>query len=399
MTTNIKELLKKYEEHTATQEEIDYITEKLEEFNLLQEQLLKEDFDLETLSTDLPEIDTKQLKKQVNKKIRNLILLVFTGVISLFLIFQFAVTPVLNQFYFNPMDKEKTSHIPTFNLVSSVYTELTQPTLRLGYVTNKKTGIGTYEIEKGYTSLLSTDTHRAYENPSITYTIKRNKVIENTENNLNYQMNPIWHYDKNRDPDFHQQFKDKKIQKMKELPKSSGLDVALSFKEPLTIEETLAFLETEGLPGDSNYQLHWFSVENKNINIGFDWFGTFPILSEYIGTNDAYLLSLNKKYPNLFPGASRSQDISNISQSLENHFSSALSFMIDHEELLEKQETQYSTVILKEVLKETEKKGVKINGVYLSGTPKGITHLAEKEEVINIDVIGTELFSTFFNDD
>ena len=398
MTTNLKELLEKYKNKTATEEEMNLVKEKLEEFSLLQDQLLKEDIELTDFENSINSIDTKNIKKQVNKKFLKLVLLIFTLLMSCFLVFQFVLKPVLNTFYFNPTTKEKGAPIPSFNLVSAVYTELTQPVLRLGYVTSTNTGIGTYEIEKGYTSLMNTQNNGLFNAPTLTYTLKRNEVLPNSESEINYSPAPIWRYEDSRDINFHQDFKDQTIKKMKELPKSSGLDVALSFKEPLTIEETLKLLEADGLPGDSNYRLNWFSVDNKNINIGFDWFGTFTILSEYVGTNDPYLLSLNKKYPNLFPGAPNSSGIDNISQSLEEHFISALSYIIDEKAYLEKQESQYSDKMFKNILDEQKKNGVKINGVYLSGTPEAIIKFAEKDEVINVDIQGTELYSTFFTD-
>lgn len=395
MTTNLKELLHKYNNNTASKEEIKLIEEKIEEFNLLQEQTLTEETDIENVKVSETTIDIKKIKKQVNRKISKIIFFIFTGLISLLLVFYFVISPLINNFYFNPNEKQEEAPIPEFNLVSAVYTELTQPYLRLAYVSNKNTGIGTYDIEKGYSSVISTN-QTVFQEPTIHYTLKRGQTI--VPNEIPYSLAvPIQPLDSS-DDSMYETLKQQKLTKIKDLPSSSQLNVALSFKEPLTIAETLELLESDSIPSDSNYRLNWFSVANSEINLGFDWYGTFQILENKLGRDDPYLLSLNEKYPNLFPGAPRSQKVHDPSKDLEEHFTSSLRYIIDNKELLEKQESRYSSELLSKVLKETNKNGIKIDGVYLSGTPKALTKFGSKENISHIDVQSTELYNDTFSD-
>lgn len=396
MTINLKELLHKYNNNTASKEEIKLVEEKIEEFILLQEHTLTDEINLDNLKISDTTVDTKKIKKQINRKISNIIFLIFSGLISLLLIFYFVITPFINNLYFNPNEKKEGATIPEFNLVSAVYTELTQPYLRLAYVTNKNTGIGTYDIEKGYSSVISTN-QTVFQNPTIRYTLKRGQTIVPNEIPYNVTM-PIQHFEASDDDSMYESLKQQKLTKIKDLPSSSQLNVALSFKEPLTIAETLALLESDSIPSDSNFRLNWFSVANSEINLGMDWFGTFQILEDKIGRNDPYLLSLNKKYPNLFPGAPTSRKVYDQSKDFEEHFTSSLRYIIDNQELLDKQESHYSSELLNKVLEETNNNGIKINGVYLSGTPKAITTFGSKENIAHIDVQSTELYSDTFSD-
>lgn len=396
MTINLKELLHKYNNNTASKEEFKLVEEKIEEFNLLQEQILTDEINLDNFKISETTIDTKKIKRQVNQKISKIVFLIFAGFISLLLIFYFVITPFINNLYFNPNEKKEGASIPEFNLVSAVYTELTQPYLRLAYVTNKNIGIGTYNIEKGYSSVISTN-QTVFQNPTINYTLKRGQTIVTNEIPYNVTI-PIQHFDSSNDDSMYETLKKQKLAKIKDLPSSSQLNVALSFKEPLTIAETLVLLESDSIPSDSNYRLNWFSVANSEISLGMDWFGTFQILEDKLGRNDPYLLSLNKKYPNLFPGAPTSQKVYDRSKDLEEHFTSSLRYIIDNEELLDKQESHYSSELLYKILQDTNNNGIKINGIYLSGTPKAIATFGSKENIAHIDVQSTELYSDAFSD-
>ena len=399
MNSNLKELLHKYNNQTAKEEEIELIKEKVEEFNLLQEQALKDESPLNQLELDFESVDTDKIKKQVNRKIGKLVLLIFTCLIGLLLTIFLVITPLMNHFYFNPNDKQKNATIPEFNLVSAVYTDLTQPYLRLAYVTSENTGPGSYQVEKGYSSALST-AQSNFSNPNFNYSIKRGKTIVTNEPPHNDTAPLLIHFESSSDDSMYEDFKTKRLEKIQALPDSSLLNVALSFKKPLSIKDTLTFLESETYPSASNYRLNWLSVSNtEDISLGIDWFGTFQILEDKVGRSDPYLLSLNKTYPNLFPGAPTHQEINNQSQALEDHFLSSLAYVTDNQDLLEKQESFYSPELLKKILTETKENGVKINGVYLSGTPKAINKFASKPEVANIDVHSTELYNDNFSDE
>lgn len=107
MTINLKELLHKYNNNTASKEEIKLVEEKIEEFILLQEHTLTDEINLDNLKISDTTVDTKKIKKQVNRKISNIIFLIFSGLITLLLIFYFVITPFINNLYFNPNEKKK----------------------------------------------------------------------------------------------------------------------------------------------------------------------------------------------------------------------------------------------------------------------------------------------------
>lgn len=394
MTENLKILIEKYKSNTATESEKKIVEEKLTEYTLLQDLMLENEPLLEIpLDSETVKIDQKKMKRQINRKLTKLITLIMTLFISLGLIFYLLITPLLNHFYFNPNEKEKSAPIPTFNLVSSLYTELTNPAFRLNNVTSTKDGIGNYAISKTYDSTMDTLNPNA---KVVSYSIKRNEVITPYEAFLPV-VAPIAKLEKDTDTSIYSALKDKNLNKLKTLPTSSEIDASFLFEEPLTMEETLNLFETAAFPIESNYRVNWFSVANPNFSLGFDWFGTFPILQEAAGKSDPYLVSLNEKYPQLLPNAAQSQTIESYPKAMEDHFISSLSYILDNQESFEKLETQYSFELLENSLDYIKEHGVKINGVYLSGTTDAIIKFGEKNQVLNIDILGTSLFSSSYS--
>ncbi|MEG0551651.1 MAG: hypothetical protein RR554_10825, partial [Vagococcus sp.] len=226
MKTNLKELLEKYKTNTATKEEKQQIEEKIEEFNLLQEYLLKDDDSFHFSPEDSSVIDTKKLRKQVNRKIYRLVLLTFSVIIGIILAFHFLLSPMLNQLYFNPTKKEADAPIATYDLVSGVYTELTNPMYRLNQVAVKQTGIGSYDITKTFNMTMNTVTP---DFPSLTYSIKRNQVEALAENMINYSIPSIWKSNDKENKTITTQAKNQTLSKLNELPKSSEIDATFSF--------------------------------------------------------------------------------------------------------------------------------------------------------------------------
>ena len=103
---------------------------------------------------------------------------------------------------------------------------------------------------------------------------------------------------------------------------------------------------------------------------------------KYVDNSDNTIKSLNERFIKDF----------------EEHFTSSLRYIIDNKELLDKQENHYSSELLNKVLEDTNNNGIKINGVYLSGTPKAITTFGSKENIAHIDVQSTEIYSDTFSD-
>lgn len=390
MTENLKELIQKYQNKTATETEKKIVEEKLTEYTLLQDLMLENEsiLDVPFENTSI-EIDSKKMKRQINHKLTKSVLLIITSLISLGIIFYLLVAPLLNRLYFDPSAKDTSAPIPTFNLVSSLYTELTNPNFRLNSVTTTNDSVGSYIVNKDYDSTMNT---LSSNSQTISYTIKRNKVLTPYEAYLPV-VTPIAKINDDSDTTLYSDSKTQTLNKLKTLPKESEIDASFLFEKPLTIEETLQLFETDGFPSDSNYRVNWFSVDTPNLSIGFDWFASFKILQEYGGKSNAYLMSLNEKYPQLLPNAPQVQTIENYPKAMENHFISALTYVLANRDSLEKQESFYSLDELESILEDVKKQGVKINGVYLSGTTDAVVKFGEKKQVLNIDVLGTSLYS------
>lgn len=395
MTITFKELLDKYQNGTATPEERQQVEEQIETFNLLQEFTLTHDDSINWDPSILPNIDTKKMSHQVNRKLWKFVSSIVALVIGLGIFFQFILSPMLDHVYFNPTTLAPGAPLPTYSLVSSVYTELTQPGISLNQITTERTGIGSYQLTNYYDMEL-TQSETALP---LAYTMKRNELAVSSTALFTGQLRPIWKGDSTKEADeINDTFKQQTLNNIESLPKSSELGVSLSFAKPLSISETLALFDTTDLPSGSNYRVQWFSMDSPSLNLGFNWFGTFPILGEHLGQDNAYLLKLNKQYPYLFPGAPSSQNISSMADALESHALSLMSFSLDHAHEMEIQPVAVSINDIESLFNQAKKEGITIKGVYLSGTPAAISQFGSKKEVSHIDVQHTSLYSNLYQD-
>lgn len=399
MTVELAELLKKYRTDTATAAEKKLVEEKIKEFNLLQEYVLEQEELTDFPHVALPAVDAKKIKRQVNRKLFKFTFAAVVCLGILVLLLQFAAAPLANRLFYDPREKADDSPISAYTLTAGLNTELTNPLLRLTHVAMENTGIGKYTIVKSYDAVMNS---QAIANPTTTVQLKRGllQLPENERQTSSYWKTSLPALMTADAADKYQGYKEKIVEKLAAMPKSSEVDGALTFAKPLTLSETLAFFETKALPVASSYRVQWLAVEvGDHVTLGFDWFAMIQLLGALSGSNNAYLLNLNKTYPNLLPTVENPQTIEDQAQALADHFTSVLRYVLDNQKLLSLQDSGYSAKSLKQALAYVEKNGVKIKGVYLSGTVTKFTELAAKDVIVYADVLGTSLFSQSYTDE
>ncbi|MCT8136840.1 hypothetical protein H1D32_03150 [Anaerobacillus sp. CMMVII] len=169
---NFRELLEKYQNETATEEEKRIVEDELEKNRVIKEYLDIVD-ENESLNFKFEEEnfdDMKQIRKEVRKKKATVILSSVALVFILLAGFRFILTPVLNSFYYNPNQNSYSDYSIDLGAKLATYTELHFPTIVTNGVNASSTGIGSYSF-----SLKQYDTFKG-ELIGISGDIKRSRL-------------------------------------------------------------------------------------------------------------------------------------------------------------------------------------------------------------------------------
>ena len=104
-------------------------------------------------------------------------------------------------------------------------------------------------------------------------------------------------------------------------------------------------------------------------------------------------MKINKEYPELFPFAFLYSRPSFDVTTYEQHYLSLLRYLIDNQEMINYlPDTSITIEEIEQALTYVEKNGVKINGVYLSGSVDQFLTYAQKEEVLVMEVFDASLY-------
>ncbi|MHC5375093.1 anti sigma factor C-terminal domain-containing protein [Enterococcus sp. LJL120] len=402
MTEKLTDLLEKYQRGEATAAEKKYVEERLKEFAALQEVLLEQEageaFELPNL-TEAETVDSKKLKRQVNRKFLRLGLGVAGILLVVFAVLQWLIFPLTNFFYFNPTEKVVHEEVVPYNIVAAIQTEVTSPLYHLAAVDYQHNGIGKYAVTKTYQTNLPAV---PLSNNQETFEIVRGKVGE-TSSSLP-AASGLLGVTGNLSEESRQLFlanKEQTLEKLTALPATSEIAGGLTFATPLSLGEVQEIFGTESFFSDTDYRVNWFSVDigdSDGLPLGFNWFATFDYAANYIGISSSYLTDLNGKYPHLLPSTEAGATDVNLRQDFKEHFTSCLRYLLDNHDLLEKQNqaTPLSTEYLQQALDYIEENDVKITGIYLSATTERYREIVKSDQVLDTQILGTELFSQCF---
>ena len=393
--TNWEELLERHAAGTLRPEEEELVAEKLAEVNAVQEYLWRQEKADLAGATDLPPLDSKKMKKQVNQKFLKLVLLVFAALALGGSVLYFGVVPLVEKTYFDPRAKQTESTDTDYQIYQALYTELTSPQFRLINSQIDKVGFATYHVRNFYES-------KFYQNGFSQNQVEERfvrGVKEPTELSLTYQNPNVLPLLKTKGMDelaeSMQAGNQQTLAKLKEIPASSRIDGVLSLTQALPAEKVSQMFAAE----DSQTTIQWLSVavadpegEPSGLLLGMDLSATLPLISN----NKAYLLKLNETYPELFPWAFQYSRDGFTAETYQTHFTSLLRYLSDHRELLDKMSDTISLESLKAALAYVEEHGVKVNAVYLSGRNQEFRDLAQDQTIWDIKVLAAELYSNAY---
>jgi len=377
-----KELFEKFKEKTATEAENQEVTTEIEKHALIADYLAEQsDLELESALEAAPALaeegqgEVKQIQKALRKRNAKLISAAVGIVLSLILLFQFAVKPLLNRMFYYPFKYSYSEHRNDLTVCMGVYTDLNFPGLRINKVYEENTGIGTYRLTVARSNALLGDEEYIYG------TLTRGK--------LSFPES-FWAYNYHGafarcfEPTVYENNKsDRDNSYLASFPEYVRVMANVSFNRDLTAEELVELHDTYGRAlyfawagvRFSDKREQWLPI------IGFDLEGTGP-----------YYEIANKDYPCFALRNAIEHNGGKATASIyEEHFKSLLRFQLDHLKFQKAllgdrdyvggyDEKKYYNYVLDYV----EENGLKTYGVIVYGSPKKILEFYEEDFVYDI---------------
>lgn len=390
-----KDLIHKYKEGKATEEEIKIVEEELEKYEAI-EDYYGEELDMDFISkeeSEEPTEDSLDLKKSVNTRLRKAVLkslaIVSLVIVGLF----FILSPIIDSFYYNPAKVsvgEKNSDME-FDLMA--LTDLNLPGYKLSSnVMTDSLGFGVYDV-----SFYRRDTY-IQENKNISLRIKRGKRSETSENSftesyINFMT--IRYFDNLSPKEQISNQKKRVVDHIKKLSPVAYTSTYITFEEDLSMDE-LRELEYKypevkiawagirtSIPGQPVPNLTGFSLEFEGGGPDNPDEGKYPAFN----------------FLNWALGKSGQSSTSSIwAEGYELHYKSMLKYLIDRKDAVDTLfYNNLKTEYYQESLDYVEENGVKTYGVLAYANAEDLMEVIENEPIKTIELDRTMASKRYIN--
>lgn len=389
---SFKELLHRYKEGIATEEEGKIVEKELEKYESIEEyladDLFNQYFEKDDTREEIPvnnEAETKNIKKAVNRRLGKVVLISVVAVVALYIGIFYGVSNIVDLMYYDPtavtQPKEDKYQSSDFYYDMKAYISLNMPGYSIhSFTFEEPKGFGNYEVSYALRDLFNKNNQRHFINLSrgkFTYAIDG---IFSRENRFGlFEGFQRIGYDFTEENNENEQtLIDREIQRkneetlryLKELNPLSYISMSIVFNEDLTMEE-------------------FYEMSEKHPPLNFKWVGIRTVKP---GTQYKNLIGFNPRYndeassplrpdPEKYPIFSLdSQDIREAidisdkdypeitSEAYKIHFRSRLKYLRDREEFIEIFDyTSYMTGFYNKALEYIDEYGVKTYGVLVFG--------------------------------
>lgn len=306
-------------------------------------------------------IELEKVTKSIRRRSRNLILISVTIFTILVLLANYALFPLLDRLYYNPMAREydEFSYDIDFSLVA--YTELHQGGYYYANTFIENTGIGTYAM-----TLIRYNLSKNEQEYITAYLNKDRLTIPFSFLSGNLSLNifargssPVY----DLDPDIKERF----TGRLKELPDYVGVTAAVSFPKDLTMDQLIALMESNDL------DFLWAGIRNAPEDKQ-----RYPLCGMDLSGSGYIYEKINDQYPS-FELSEVHESGKKTASDYEAHFKSLLQFSLDHPDFLNALDENKDYVsYYRSILDYVKENGVKTYGVLVKGSASDILALADR---------------------
>ncbi|WP_027623382.1 anti sigma factor C-terminal domain-containing protein [Clostridium lundense] len=381
---NFKDLLDKYKDGNASPEEIKLIEEEINKHEAVKEYLSKSydiDFENNILEDNLKN-ETNFIKNKVNKKLRKVIVYTVSVVFSILFTIFYIVSPILNNFYYNPGEKTIGKYNEDLYFDAKVFTELNFPGYEVDGVGSESLGFGVYNI------FIERRNSFNRETKYINIKIKRNSRMESFEYCSPWYSSGFYSIkEPNAIEDEIVKYGNQEVKHhINELNPVSYISASVIFQKDLTIKE---FDELRKKYNKLSFK--WVGVrtesEGKTVN---RLFGFNPNLNN--GSDSADKAD-RKKYPYLemmdwTDADNKKKDYNNMKEAYTKHFTSLLKYMNDRKKAVKALDHNSDIVVgyYTNALDYVQKNGINTYGVLVYGEGRELLQFINNEKIKSISI-------------
>lgn len=382
---NFKELMDKYRNGIASEEEKLLIKQEIEKYEAIEE-YLSENIDIDFIEVenyDDQRDETIKLKKSVNSRLRRVVITSVSVVMLIILGIFFVLSPIIDSFYYNPTKVSVGQYNQDIYFDLTAFTELNLPGYSLGLVTAERLGFGNYNIYYSRHNLFTK------ESKNISSKIKRDTHLKNFENifeeeyiSLGFQIitNP-----EVSDYEYFKENKNRVMSHIKKLNPVSYVSAYLTFEEDLTMEEIYNMLMEY-----DNIEFAWIGIRTAPKDEAIQYLTGFKPPSNAVSAADDR--PDKNKYPafqllDWLRDHTRSRNQSIWPEGYELHYKSLLRYMIDRkDEVNVLDHNHLKTQHYQSALDYVEEHGVKSCGVLIYANAENLLTFIGKESIFTIEL-------------
>lgn len=394
---NFKDILEKYRNNSATEEERKLVEQEIEKTRLIHEYLVEiDDSDL-GLESHFEEEDPKDIKKLNSKITRNRSKVTITSAaiaVFMIIVLQTLLVPLLNSMFYNPKANNYELFRDDLTIQLDAFSRLHFPDYYTNGVMVENTGIGKYAFTAIQGNKFRRGNQLHFQDDFITGTINKNRM--EFDYNFFTKFPPINSFSLYKSPNnlsdlrAIEQQQLETIRKIQDLPPHIYLSAYITFEKDLSMEE---FSEIYKEFYERNLFINWVGVReidgpgHRGPLIGFAPPGAEPWFQE-----------LETEYPYFNISTYASRNHGNVEPEVfEKHFKELLQFQLDNISFLNmiKNNIVYNSFqwYYKSILDYVNENGVYTYGIKVQGDPESILLLTKHEafEYIVIDDISVRL--------
>jgi hypothetical protein len=396
---NFKDLIDKYKSGTATKEENQIVETEIEKNEAITEYLAEQIMEvMPQINNGLPVMEDKseasKIRKRINRKFSGAVIASVAAVIVIFCAVQFAVFPLINNSYYNPLDGRVNvigvEERGQMSIDMSGFSELHLRGYETPFVFAKPEGLGKYDL-----TIYQYDSFRNYSETQYHSGIVRGKLNQSALGDaitrglgFNWVQLAYGNYTDSEKIDI---VDNASRVELTRLPESAQVKAYLFFGEAMDMQTLTEFVK------ESDAQVLWAGVKCSDNEMLWDGRFGFSPLGKYIPlTKNAYdaelypLLELDGSEPS---GGVNSIDFSKLNaNAYETHFISMLKYMTAKGDFMDVIGLSYD---YEKALSYVAQNGVMCHGVVVSGSRNDIEQLANDPMIqyIAIDDVMASMFS------
>lgn len=354
-----------YQAHTATAEETALVERELEKYRLIEDYLAEQELpELPEDAAAAASAETKAVKRRLNRRTRNIVLISTAAVLAVVLLLQLVVSPLLNRRVYTD-DLVDGSGYPTFDVGMSALAGLYMP---LGDY------YGSYAEHSGFmrdtlhlTFYDRTGSNRFHIQTQTGLSLGRIGRLNSGDLHAIGYMYSGFFYD-NRNPGRNDVWSgDTGQAALDALPEYMRLTSAVSFNKVLTVDELADIMARHP------------DVDFLSANVWVD--GAYNYDSLHCSLQQMMLVygnALEEDYPGL-----QLQEYKNLTgEDITQHFRAMVQYLADHPEVAKAGPDE--PYRYKEMLLNLEEDGLEVLGLWVQGTPDQITALLDEELVRSV---------------